>query len=216
MLILFLVGALVWGIAHFTAQPGEEVSILWGMVEYTKDELHIEPEATPEPKSESEQGSEAKAVLGIALSEKKTSLSDNIISSLSGSQVVRKFENDENSNQVANSKIEKAGLVMIKEGKIWVSTEIEPSGEGDLYLAYDQNAWGQRPLEKKYAFNKEGAWWVISIPSDLEIGNRFNSGKPNKRGVIEDLWTQAGPNMPVGPGVENYRNPDESNCYKRR
>jgi len=36
ILALILAGALVWVIAHSQAKPGEKVSILWGMVEYTK------------------------------------------------------------------------------------------------------------------------------------------------------------------------------------
>ncbi len=36
LVISLVVLALIWGVAHWTAGPGERVSVLWGLVEYTK------------------------------------------------------------------------------------------------------------------------------------------------------------------------------------
>ena len=33
---VMVTGLLIWALAHFTASPGSPVSVLWGMVEYTK------------------------------------------------------------------------------------------------------------------------------------------------------------------------------------
>ncbi|MEA2083449.1 MAG: hypothetical protein U9O82_04240 [Thermodesulfobacteriota bacterium] len=48
ILVLLLLGALVWVIAHSQAKPGEKVSILWGMVEYTKGKLQPGLKSTTE------------------------------------------------------------------------------------------------------------------------------------------------------------------------
>lgn len=39
---LLVAGATVWFVAHYQAEPGDEVSILWGMVEYTKSKSQAE------------------------------------------------------------------------------------------------------------------------------------------------------------------------------
>jgi hypothetical protein len=36
VLCAFAVGCAIWGLAHFVAAPGSEVSVLWGLVTYTK------------------------------------------------------------------------------------------------------------------------------------------------------------------------------------
>ncbi len=43
LIIAALFAGLVWALAHFSAQPGTAVSVLWGLVSYTKPERHIEP-----------------------------------------------------------------------------------------------------------------------------------------------------------------------------
>jgi hypothetical protein len=50
--ILFAVvlALLAWGLAHFAASPGTEVSVLWGLAKYTKPSVHKEaylPNAAP-------------------------------------------------------------------------------------------------------------------------------------------------------------------------
>ena len=42
ILALSVAGATVWAVAHSQAKPGDKVSILWGMVEYTKSKLQTE------------------------------------------------------------------------------------------------------------------------------------------------------------------------------
>ena len=47
ILALFLIFVvLVWPITHWTAQPGGRVSILWGMVEYTKGEKELSQDSS--------------------------------------------------------------------------------------------------------------------------------------------------------------------------
>jgi len=58
----------VWGLAHWTAAPGSEISILWGFVQYTKNETvnnepypgqALDPNNThPSEKSTTSEGSE--------------------------------------------------------------------------------------------------------------------------------------------------------------
>ena len=56
---LILLGALVWGITHLNAKPGEKVSILWGMVEYIKDKPQPELEKNlVQPKQKPKQAPE--------------------------------------------------------------------------------------------------------------------------------------------------------------
>ncbi len=42
ILALLVVGTTVWFVAHYQAEPGDELSILWGMVEYTKSKSQTE------------------------------------------------------------------------------------------------------------------------------------------------------------------------------
>ncbi len=56
ILALILVGVAVWFIAHLNAEPGEKISLFWGMVEYTKGKTQSEPKV--EIKSKQEQKSE--------------------------------------------------------------------------------------------------------------------------------------------------------------
>lgn len=46
---LSLAFLLIWGLAHWTASPGTPVSILWGLVEYTKSTTQID---SPDTKKE--------------------------------------------------------------------------------------------------------------------------------------------------------------------
>ena len=52
VLIAAIFALIVWGLAHWTAAPGSEISILWGFVQYTKsgsinDGLHSEQTLDP-------------------------------------------------------------------------------------------------------------------------------------------------------------------------
>lgn len=46
--------AAVWFVAHSQATPGDKVSILWGMVEYTKSKSQIEPKLIDSEKKQSQ------------------------------------------------------------------------------------------------------------------------------------------------------------------
>ena len=46
LMIVAVFAALVWALAHFSAQPGTAVSVLWGLVSYTKPEQHRKPADT--------------------------------------------------------------------------------------------------------------------------------------------------------------------------
>jgi len=50
LLLLLLVGALAWYITHLKAEPGERVSVFWGMVEYKKGKSQTVPKPVSEPR----------------------------------------------------------------------------------------------------------------------------------------------------------------------
>ena len=56
ILALILVGVLVWYGVHLNAEPGKQVSLFWGMIQYTKAKLPSEPKSRLEqqPRSQPE------------------------------------------------------------------------------------------------------------------------------------------------------------------
>jgi hypothetical protein len=53
ILALVITGATVWAVAHYQAKPGNKVSILWGMVEYTKSKTKTEKDVKEPRKDQS-------------------------------------------------------------------------------------------------------------------------------------------------------------------
>lgn|GEM_PF-6896565 len=88
LVILVLLGALVWFIIHLNAEPGEKISVFWGMIDYKKSKSAVEPELKtvtvpmiePKPRQELE-----------PMPESKSEIRGSIMSPHSGSRVKRWF-----------------------------------------------------------------------------------------------------------------------------
>lgn len=58
ILVSIVAAIFVWVLAHFSAEPGTKVSVIWGLAEYTKPNIQNYPSATTSQKESAKEASE--------------------------------------------------------------------------------------------------------------------------------------------------------------